>query len=316
MEKPQNHQLRNLVIILGFLCAVAVLNGVGQQKIERVRVCTNLQNTLETSAFSSIEGQLQAHAAFVEDFTTGKKIYGLNDAIPLPLASLTKLMTLRVALHRVSLASSYRVTTSDVTFDGPSGFVPGDMYSVNDLAKAALIASSNNAATMLAQSSGLSLPDFIASMNAEAALLGLSTLRYDSVTGLDADSGQATVFGSAHDVLTLMYRDVIDFPTAMAYSTEMGDTIKATNGRSIELANTDLAIEKLGLLRASKTGYTDVAGGNLAVMWQEPSGHMLGAAVLGSTQDARFSDVIALHDAANVYVSLIRSLPKQCLTPQ
>ncbi|MEI8130092.1 MAG: serine hydrolase [bacterium] len=292
--------------------SVAILNVNGHKKIEQENACREMKTILSRNLLDSISGKLLAHAVNVFDFTTDRPIYTENDALPLPLASLTKLMTVRVALKSVSLDDTYQIKPADITFDANSGFVAGDVFSLKDIIKATLIASSNNAAMMVARSTKLDPSHFISLMNFEAQNLQLPTLHYDSVSGLDTDTNQPTAVGSAHDILTLLYRDALEMPDVFSFGTIPSTTIRSRSGRAISLTNTDQVLNKLALLKASKTGYTDTAGGNLAILWQGPTGHTLGAVVLGSTVLGRFSDIVTLYNAANIYTTAEQGLPNNC----
>ena len=294
---------------------VLVTNIREKEQAEIAATCTTAYSRLEDATFTAANAKLGAKAAFVYDFTNKTTLDAKNADAPLPLASLTKLMTIRLTLQSVSPEKLYTIVPSDLASEASIGFNVGDEYAVRELLKAALIESSNNAAVMLAHATGLSAPDFLLAMNAQAKSLGLSSLKYDSVTGLDTDNDSvATAFGSAHDILMLLDRDYADYPSVMAYGTHETDTIYSSTGKSIPLVATDKAIPELPLLVAGKTGYTDVAGGNLAVLWKDPTGRLLGASVLGSTEDGRFADMVKLHDAADIFVSSSDSLAKLCNT--
>ncbi len=268
-----------------------------------------VQNTL-TPKLQSI----RAKAFFVYDFTKQDEIVGKASDQALPLASLTKLMTVRVALQHNSPLEFYTAEARDLESDGFIGFIPGDSYRISDLIRAALISSLNDAAIMLSRSVGVTDEGFVSKMNAEAKKLQLNTLHFENPTGLDIDDTIATAHGSARDILKLLHADYVDFPESMSTSTRPTDTIKSTAGSAIPLKNTNMIVDSLPVLLASKTGYTDTAGGNLAVLWREPGNSILGAVVLGSTELARFADMKALHDGASKYVSAARSLPSYCST--
>ncbi len=308
-----NKQLLSLLSILVFLSAAAAFNIAGQREIKRRELCTSMRSSITRGFKDSLAGHIDAHAAAVYDFTKNTSLYGINDSLPLPLASLTKLMTVRVAMKTVKEDARYTVKKDDITDDAGTGFVPGDTYSVHDLLEAALISSSNSAATMLAKSTGLSKAAFISLMNFEAKNLGLASLRYESVTGLDTEGLVPTAVGSASDTVRLLYQNTLDMPGIMELGTRPTDTIRSTSGRTIELSNTDTIVKNIALLKASKTGYTVSAGGNLAVVWREPRGDILGAAVLGSSPSGRFTDILALHDASDLYIEALRALPEYCI---
>ena len=67
--------------------------------------------------------------------------------------------------------------------------------------------------------------------------------------------------------------------------------------------NTNIDVEKIPGLLASKTGYTTLAGGNLVVAFDASIGRPIIVVVLGSSQEGRFKDVQSLVNASIKYVS-------------
>lgn len=312
-KSHQRQALYSLLVLAALISSYAIRQIEERRDAEIAAICSEAYANLERSTFEAVEARLKAKAAFVYDFTEKRALGTKNEEAALPLASLTKLMTVRVALSQVPIETLYTVRAEDLTSEASIGFAEGDSYSVRELARAALVSSSNNAAVMLSRSGGAHKQAFIAAMNAEAEKLGLASLKFQSVTGLDAGNETvATASGSARDIVHLLERVSADQPEIMAYSTRQTDTVRSSDGKTIALVNTDKAIPSLPVLLASKTGYTDVAGGNLAVLWRDPSGHTLGAAVLGSTEQGRFDDMIRLHDTAEIYLSTSISLSKLC----
>lgn len=310
LRKPQ---LISFAIVIFFLATVSIGNYQEHKKLEQVRQCNVLKAQKVAENFAPLLSVVKAKAFTIYNFTSEASLYGNNENLALPLASLTKLMTTRVVLKNKTGSKTYTVQKNDLDSDGPIGFVVGDTYTVSDLITAALVPSSNNAAVMLAKSTGLSVDGFTAAMNAEAQNLGLDSLSFKSVTGLDSEDNKATVYGSARDVAILLNRDATDFPETLKVTTLQKTKIYSTTGRGFEFSNTDAAIPKLPILVASKTGYTDIAGGNLAVLWQEHDGSRIGAVVLGSTQEGRFADMIAIHDATGRFLESQKTLPAVCL---
>jgi D-alanyl-D-alanine carboxypeptidase len=315
MRKHKVHPAYSFVAFLAFVSMVAVTIIRSHAETAVAQTCRDARERLEQTTFGAMSGKLGAHAVFVRDITTGADLFGQNATVALPLASLTKIMTLRIMQKSVGLNTVYTITPEDLVSEGSIGFMPGDAYTVGELVKATLISSSNNATHMLAHATGLSTESFITAMNAEAKALGLDSLHFESITGLDVNEDTvATASGSARDILMLLAREHADHPAVFAASTHPSETIRSTTGKTIALANTNKAIGYLPLLAASKTGYTDVAGGNLAVLWREPAGHLLGATVLGSTEDGRFADMVRLHDTTNTFVSGTAFISKFCDT--
>lgn len=309
----QRYLLYSLLVVAALISTYTIRYIERKERAEIVAICTEAYATLEKNTFSSVQPKLNAKAVFVYDFTDRQQVAAINAETSLPLASLTKLMTVRAALAQADPDTLYTVRAEDFASEASIGFTEGDRYSVRELVRAALVSSSNNAAVMLSHASGMSTPAFIQAMNTEAGKLSLPSLRFQSVTGLDARAETVpTAVGNARDIVMLMYQEYVDHPELMSYSTRHTDTVRSSDGKTIMLTNTNKAIPDLQVLLASKTGYTEVAGGNLAVLWREPSGHILGAAVLGSTEQGRFDDLIRLHDTAELYLSVRSSLSKLC----
>ena len=311
LKKPETISLIVILLFLGYVSVVTIRE---RTLLTQQATCASLDKQLATTVFSLLPKNMQAKAVFAYDFTKQKTLYETNANTPLALASLTKLMTTRLALKQSSPETLYTLQKNDFGTEGSIGMKTGQTYTVGDLAKAALIASSNDAVTGLAQSTKIPLTTFPTLMNYEAKTLGLTTMTFTNPTGLDDDDHLIPKnLGSAHDILSLLYKDYSDYPTVYAVSTSVTDTIQPVNAKTtISLHNTDIAIGKLSVLIASKTGYTDTAGGNLAILWREPKGELLGAAVLGSTKEGRFDNMIAIHKSATMLAGLDSSMPSFC----
>ncbi|MDP2650081.1 MAG: hypothetical protein Q8P16_00780, partial [bacterium] len=69
-------------------------------------------------------------------------------------------------------------------------------------------------------------------------------------------------------------------------------------GKAYEAQNTNGIVDAIPGLVMGKTGYTDLAGGNLAVVFEKEPGHAVVVVVLGSTREGRFNDVLELVEAS------------------
>ncbi len=203
-----------------------------------------------------------------------------------PPASITKLMTVLVALKRVRLTDIVTVPPQAAAVGESSLFLrAGERITVRDLAIGALVPSANDAATALAAyAGGGSVSRFVALMNAEARSLGMHDTHFVNPHGLDAPGHVS----SARDVVTLLTA-ALRVPFIRTWSTRQHATI--SGGRVVE--STDDLLDKLPLVGA-KTGHTDGAGwSQVAAVAQ--GGVRVTAAVLGSpTQARRDADLDAL----------------------
>jgi D-alanyl-D-alanine carboxypeptidase (penicillin-binding protein 5/6) len=195
---------------------------------------------------------IDARAYLVVDGATGEVIAGRASERRVPIASITKLMTVLVALERARLDEMATVQ-ADATTTGGSviGLRAGEQIGVRDLATAALIHSANDAAHALADHVGGSEERFVTLMNARAKTLGLRQTHFVRPDGLDA----AGHYSSARDVTTLA-RVAMQKP--FLRETVRRAEASIAGGRSLYVWN-DLLRTFPGLIGV-KTGHTSDAG--------------------------------------------------------
>ena len=207
---------------------------------------------LVPSAFAA-GPSVDARAYLVEDGRTGEVLLAGSPARQVPIASLTKLMTVLLTLERTQLTDIVTVSPGAAAIGESSvNLRAGEQLSVRDLVEACLIQSANDAAWALADHVGRgSETRFVAMMNRRARQLGLSDTHFVRPDGLDA----AGHVSSARDVTTLarilmrtrFVRETVD---------EKTDTIEG--GRTLHTWDDLLSIypQTIGV----KTGHTGLAG--------------------------------------------------------
>jgi D-alanyl-D-alanine carboxypeptidase len=90
----------------------------------------------------------------------------------------------------------------------------------------------------------------------------------------------------------------------MLYTTSLDQiSIKSSNGFYHKIENTNTIVGELPNILASKTGFTDLAGGNLAVIIDPSLNRPILIVVLGSTKEGRFQDVSNLAQKTIEYLS-------------
>jgi D-alanyl-D-alanine carboxypeptidase len=239
---------------------------------------------------------LLATAAIIYDPTDGRILFAKDPDQALPLASLTKLMTAQVILGSVSPDTDVTITAADLAPGGDwnGGLKVGDVVSVASLLKVALIASSNDAIASAVSSVG---PDYLAKMNASAQSMGLTNMYFLNPTGLDIDATTSGAYGSAYDVARLAANFYAHYPQYFEL-TEAPNVSVERDGQALSGVATAAPLLATPGFIAAKTGYTDLAGGNLVVVFDVEIDHPLVAVVLGSTEDGRFTDMLSLIKAA------------------
>lgn len=283
------------------LVAVAAASGVGA-----ISMLGNLHARSLAAAdaalqvpkpFSLGEKQLIAKAAIVYDPSTQTVLFAKNATALLPLASLTKLATATTILDTIHEDPLITITDADILPGGSEAdwnFAKGDSITLSNLLKMALVASSNDAMQAAASSLG---PQYRAAMRDDLRRLGLTDMEFNNPTGLDVDSSTAGGYGSAHDMAVLAGYFARTYPQYFNLTTQPSISIP-TNGAVLTAEATAIPIQNLPGLIGAKTGYTDLAGGNLVAVFDVDVGHPLVAVVLGSTIDGRFTDMQTLIQAA------------------
>ena len=164
----------------------------------------------------------------------------------------------------------------------------GEKMSVDDLLKAIIIQSANDATVALAEYTAGSEEEFLKQMNEHAAKLGMNDTYYLNTTGFD-EEGQYTC---AYDI-ALVARELMKYPLVFNYTTIWMDELR--DGKTM-LTNTNKLLKTYSGITGLKTGTTDDAG-NCFCGTAQRDGMNLISVVLGSeTSEERFSASRALLD--------------------
>jgi D-alanyl-D-alanine carboxypeptidase len=253
---------------------------------------------------------IQARSAFVWDVRDQKVLFNKNADEVLPLASITKLMTALIAYELLGDDTRINVTIDAVRTSGDSGLTDGEIFSLKEITDIMLVASSNDGAAALGIAAGNSIegsidPDtlFVHAMNIRAEELGLTHTNFKNATGLDISATEAGAQSTARDVALLMEYIIVHYPQVTRLTTIDATRIYNEAGEYHEVENTNEVVKDIEGLIASKTGYTELAGGNLVVAFDAGLNRPIVAVVLGSTQSERFTDILALTESARAYIA-------------
>jgi D-alanyl-D-alanine carboxypeptidase (penicillin-binding protein 5/6) len=234
-------------------------------------------------AFAADAPVPDARAFYVVNASNGEVIASHDAQVAVPIASITKLMTVLVALDHLKLDDVVTATSSAAQVgESRIPLVAGQRITVRDLLKGALIQSANNAADTLASAASHGdVPRFIAWMNARAVAIGLHHTHFVRPDGLDAPGHVS----SARDVAVLAQ---VAMHSAIVRSIvrERSDTIEG--GRVAVHTWNDLLGVVPGLFGV-KTGHTNDAG------WCEVAavrgqGYTIYAVILGSPTRGQRND--------------------------
>lgn len=251
----------------------------------------------DVRAFENIP--IVAQSYIVYDSTSGTVLAERNGYTERPLASITKIMT---ALTALDIAPpTKRITVTPKSLDGgyDLGLVNKETWTLEELLKYTLVFSSNDGAQLVADML-LGRSGFVEQMNTYAKELGLR-MTFTQPAGLD-ERGLSGGTGSAYDVAKLMTIARSVMPSILDATTHTRTTVRSSRGPISGIPNTNQHITDFIGAEASKTGFTDKAGGNLVISVDPTLGKPVVIVVLGSTREARFSDAFSL------YVALLASI--------
>jgi D-alanyl-D-alanine carboxypeptidase (penicillin-binding protein 5/6) len=203
-----------------------------------------------------------AEHALLMDGETGQVLWHKNGLVPMPPASMSKLMTTEMIFQRLKdgrlkLTDTFLVSERAWRQPGSRGFTHvGDRLTVEDLIRRIVIVSGNDACIVVAEGIGGTVENFVKMMNARAKELGMAQSTFVNPDGLPDPTGQLM---SALDLAKLSRHLVRDYPVYYRYFSEKEYTIVDRKNK-ITQPNRDLVLGMLPGADGLKTGHTDLAG--------------------------------------------------------
>lgn len=243
-------------------------------------------------AFSKVNIQGQAYVVY--DIVDQKVIASKNENLALPLASITKVMTLITARTHYPGNKHITITPESLDEGYDIGLRKNQVFDLDELLKYTLVFSSNDGAQAIADSLG-GRKVFVSQMNKDAENFGLP-LTFTNPAGLD-EKGKIGGLGSAVAVAKMIAIARREFPEILESTTKTRVTVVSSTGRISGVPNTNQDVHNFLGIEASKTGFTDLAGGNLVIVVDAALGHPVAIVVLHSTHEERFSDIEILYKA-------------------
>ena len=256
------------------------VQGLKEQQATQLRdIRNNLMSEL-AEAYS-----FDAETLFVYNLSTDKVIFERQAKTPRNLASLAKLLLARTALETPS-EDALCIELEDLAAIGDDELVVGGCYTEPDILSAMLMASSNDLAlTIDRENPGRN----------EVLAQYLDTYNLDMVindpSGYDFRSTERASTGSASEILSVAF-DLLLASPSIAHATTRAEF---TLGAQV-LKHTYPNVEAIPDLRMLKTGYTDLAGGNMLGIVEPVPGEYIGIVVMKSGFDSRFTDFEKLSD--------------------
>lgn len=186
-----------------------------------------------------------AQSAIMIEASTGKIIYDKNSSEELPMASMTKMMTLLLIMENIengNLKWDEKVTASEyaASMGGSQIFLEvGEQMTVEDLVKGICIGSGNDAAVAMAERIGGTEENFVKMMNDRIKELGLKHTHFMNACGLDADNH----YSSAYDMV-MIAKELIKYEKILEFTGTYEDYLRKNTDNSFWLVNTNKIVFK------------------------------------------------------------------------
>ena len=268
---------------------------------------------METAAASGSLA-LNCRAAVLIEPESGRVLYEKSPDEKMPIASITKLMTLLLtfeAVHGGKLTLDTLVPVSEHAYHMGGSQIwlePGEQFTLDEMLRAICVSSANDAAVAVAELVGGSEPAFVEQMNARAAELGMTNTAFRNACGLDTEGHLST----ARDVAVLSCYILNTCPELLHYTGIWTDSLR--NGQT-QLVNTNKLLKRYSGITGLKTGTTSGAGVCISASAVR-DGLILIAVILGSPSSAdRFNAATTLLDYgfANYAAAPLPELPDRPL---
>ena len=243
---------------------------------------------------------ITAKSAVLMEASTGAVIYALNEDEQLPLASITKIMTLILIFEaldagRITLADSVTTSAYAKSMGGSQVFLEeGEVQSVETMIKCIVVASANDASVAMAEHLAGSESEFVRQMNEKAASLGMSGTNFEDCCGLtDSDNHYTT----ARDVAIMSRELITKYPQIKKYSSIWMENIvhnTAQGSKEFGLANTNKLLKQYEWCTGLKTGSTSKAKYCLSATADKNDVELIAVIMAAPDYKVRFSEALTL----------------------
>ncbi len=207
------------------------------------------------------ELNINAKSAILMDENTGTIMFAFNENEKMPMASMTKIMSMILIMEAIDndvikLDDEVVVSENAASMGGSQIYLKAmDKYTVKDLLKSVAMASANDSVVALAERTYGSEEAFVNKMNEKAKELGLKNTNFVNPHGLDADNH----YSSAYD-MAIMAKELLKHENILDYTKVYEEYLKKSDGTNLWLVNTNKLVRFYEGLDGLKTGFTKKAG--------------------------------------------------------
>lgn len=205
-------------------------------------------------------------SSILVEYNSGKVLFDNNAHEKLPIASVTKLMTILLTMEEID-AGNISLTDKIIVSDNASGMGGSQIfldanceYEISQLLKSVIIASANDSSVALAEHIAGSEQNFVKMMNEKAIALGLNDTNYANCTGLPTNDGYSSAYDQA-----IVLKQVLSHDLYHEYSSIWMEDFTHPSGRITQMTNTNKLSRFYEGCVGGKTGSTNQAKYCLAV---------------------------------------------------
>lgn len=286
---------RFFAALLLIFCMITTITAAESDTAEITSTEMEEDTAAEANPNPKPQFQVNAKSAILIEAQTGQTVFAMNEHEKLPIASITKIMTMLLVMEAVDsgkldLKDTVTISANACRMGGSQVYLEeGEVFTVEELLKAVAVHSANDASVALAEKVSGSEEAFVHLMNEKAKELKMNNTNFLDATGL-TDEGH---YSTAYDV-ALMSRELLTkHPRIIYYTTIWHDSFR--DGK-FDLDNTNKLVKRYSGITGLKTGFTNKAGFCLAAS-AERDGTQFISVVLGSeTNEMRFTESAKLLD--------------------
>ncbi len=286
--------LLSLSLILSALVTTASAKQVATEN-EDINLPSSFVSSVQNkSELKRLPVEVKAKSAVLMDAVSGAVLLEYNKDLPVFPASVTKIMTILLVCEainqkKINLGDKVSCSENAASKGGSQIWLEvGEQMTVDELLRAAIIGSANDAATLLGEYVSGSETAFIDLMNKRAKELGMNNTRFENATGLDdtADSHITTALDVA-----IMSKELLKYEFIRKYLTTWMDSLR---GGKTELVNTNKLVRFYNGTTGLKTGTTAKAGCCVSASAKRGDLHLVAVVMGSANSNDRFETAKAL----------------------
>ena len=289
-----------LVTILG--CAVIMFGSIGISSILVKQKPIVLETVSDQKVIEDEKNafEVAAKAAILIDADTGKVLFQKNSHEELPLASVTKVMTMLLVMEdvekgKINLTDEVTISERAASMGGSQMYMEvGEKHTVEELLKGVAMASANDGCVALSEYVAGSEEIFVERMNEKAKELKMNDTHFVNTNGLPV----ADHYSSAYDI-AVMSKELYKYEETHKWFETWQDTITVgLPGKEKEfgLTNTNKMIKQYQGCNGIKTGFTNDAGYCLSASATRDGTHLIAVALGAETSAIRNKEVAKIFD--------------------